>query len=91
MTNMKKESYNIMRHEGIDDMEYVEELGLNPDLAYTPAINEAIIEHVSAENYAGYIAKGVDHDKANEMANALAKKARATVSHANPILKDKGY
>ena len=30
-------------------------------------------------------------DKANEMANALAKKARATVSHANPILKDKGY
>ena len=39
---MKKESYNIMRHEGIDDMEYVEELGLNPALAYTPAINEAM-------------------------------------------------
>ena len=45
MTNMKKESYNIMRHEGIDDMEYVKELGLNPALAYTPAINEAINVH----------------------------------------------
>mgnify|MGYP000034990978 CR=1 FL=1 len=32
-----------------------------------------------------------EYIKANEMANALAKKARATVSHANPILKDKGY
>lgn len=86
-----KQSYNIMRHDGIDDMEYVEELGLDPALAYTPEINEAIIEHVAAENFAGYIAQGIDPEEAEAMANDLANKARATVKEAQPILKKKGY
>ena len=53
-----KQSYNIMRHDGIDDMEYVEELGLDPALAYTPEINEAIIEHVAAETLQVILPKG---------------------------------
>lgn len=88
---MSKKSYNIMRHDGIDDMDYVEELGLDPKLAYTPEINDAIIEHVAAENFAGYIAQGLEPEVAEQMANDLANKARATVKHAEPILKKKGY
>jgi len=80
-----------MRHDGIDDMEYVEELGLDPALAYTPEINEAIIEHVAAENFAGYIAQGIEPELAEKMSNDLANKARATVKEAQPILKKKGY
>jgi len=87
----EKKSYNIMRHDGIDDMEYVEELGLDPALAYTPEINEAIIEHVAAENFAGYIAQGIEPERAEAMANDLANKARATVKEAQPILDKKGY
>jgi len=87
----EKKSYNIMRHDGIDDMEYVEELGLDPALAYTPEINEAIIEHVAAENFAGYIAQGMEPERAEAMANDLANKARATVKEAQPILNKKGY
>lgn len=87
----EKKSYNIMRHDGIDDMEYVEELGLDPALAYTPEINEAIIEHVAAENFAGYIAQGMEPEKAEALANDLANKARATVKEAQPILDKKGY
>lgn len=87
----EKQSFNIMRHDGVDDMEYIEELGLDPTLAYTPEINDAIIDHVAAENYAGYIDRGIEPDEAEKMANVLAKKARDTVSHAQPILKGKGY
>tara|TARA_B110000858_G_scaffold176428_1_gene210629 strand:- start:1103 stop:1375 length:273 start_codon:yes stop_codon:yes gene_type:complete len=86
-----KQSYNIMRHEGIDDMDYIDEMGLNPDLAYTPEINEAIIEKVAAENYEAYLEKGVSPEDAKVMADSLASKARATVAKASPILKDKGY
>lgn len=87
----EKKSYNIMRHDGIDDMEYVDELGLDPALAYTPAINDAIIDHVAAENYAGYIERGIEPEEAEKLANTLAEKARATVAHAQPILEQKGY
>ena len=38
---MSNKSHNILSGEGIDDMDYVEELGLDPALAYTPEINEA--------------------------------------------------
>ena len=49
------------------------------------------IEHVAAENFAGYIAQGLEPEVAEQMANDLANKARATVKHAEPILKKKGY
>ena len=43
-----KVSHNIVP--GIDDMEYVEMFNLDPALAYTPEINEAILSKVWEQN-----------------------------------------
>ncbi len=76
-----------MRHEGVDDMDYVEELGLDPALAYTPEINEAIIKNIRANNYADYIGQGVEPSKAEAMADELANRARQNVKTGNSSLK----
>ena len=78
---MEKKSYNIM---GFDDMDYVEELGLDPALAYTPEINEAIAEIVAQKNYQFYIDNGIEEEKAKHYADKLKKKAMDTVDfHTN--------
>jgi hypothetical protein len=41
-----------MADHGIDDMEYVEEFNLDPSLAYTPDINDAVDEVVAKMNEA---------------------------------------
>lgn len=79
-----------MRFEGVDDMEYVEELGLDPALAYTPEINEAIIKTIEANNYVEYLAEGIDPDKARAMAADLAEEARANVAHGQKVLAKEG-
>ncbi len=76
----KKKSYNVLSYDGVDDMEYVEELGLNPDLAYTPEINEAIIKAIEANNYTDYIVQGYSEEEASEMAIELANRGRANVA-----------
>ena len=61
MSNENK-SYNIVP--GIDDMEYVEMFNLDPSLAYTPEINEAILSKVWDNNYAGALAEGLSEEEA---------------------------
>ena len=41
-----------MASEGIDDMDYLEEFDLDPALAYSPDINEAMLEKVAEMNAA---------------------------------------
>lgn len=77
---MDKKSYNILSDDGIDDMEYVEELGLDPALAYTPEINEAIIKRIEANNFVEYVAQGYSEEKAKAMSTELAKRGRANVA-----------
>ena len=47
-----KKNYNIMALRGasIDDMEYVETFGLDPALAYTPALNDEMLQVVMQQN-----------------------------------------
>ena len=89
MTNNK--SHNIMRMEGVDDMEYVNELGLDPALAYTPEINEAIVANVAAGNYASYIELGKSPEEAQELTDNMIKHARANIAEALPALAKAGY
>jgi len=79
MSNEKK-SYNIVP--GIDDMEYVEMYNLDPALAYTPEINEAILSKVWDDNYAGALAEGLSDEEAKSFAESHRKAGRLTVEHA---------
>ena len=79
MSNEKK-SYNIVP--GIDDMEYVEMFNLDPSLAYTPEINEAILSKVWDNNYAGAVAEGLSEEEAMSHAEAQRESGRMTVAAA---------
>ncbi len=55
-------NYNIMALRGakVDDMEYVELFSLQPDLAYTPQINTAMLDMTYKQN----IEAGVSEEEA---------------------------
>ena len=57
-------NYNIMALRGanITDEEYVETFGLDPTLAHTPALNEAMLDMVMQQNIDG----GMEEKKAKQ-------------------------
>lgn len=78
-------NYNIFHLQGdneVDDMDVVETLGLDPQVAYTPAINDAAIEKQRKENIDGYIKRGVPEGEARDLADTLARAAKASVEAA---------
>ena len=77
---MDKVSHNVVP--GIDDMEYVEMFNLDPTLAYTPEINEAILSKVRADNYAGAIADGLSEAEATASADNSYRAGQNTVAKA---------
>ena len=82
MSNDKK-SYNIVP--GIDDMEYVEMFNLDPALAYTPEINEAILSKVWSDNYSGALSEGLSDEEAKSYATSQLESGRLTVKNAQAI------
>jgi len=75
-----KVSHNIVP--GIDDMEYVEMFNLDPALAYTPEINEAILSKVWEQNYSGAVAEGLSEEEAMAHAESQRTTGRRTVLQA---------
>lgn len=59
MTTSSPKSYNKNAHT-YDDMEYVKRYGLDPSLAYTPAINDAIEAAMKTTNIKTRIANDPD-------------------------------
>lgn len=68
MPDNKSYNYLALRGAGVDDMEFVEQYGLNPDVAYTPKINDVMLEVVYQQN----IEAGIDE------ATAMKNKADAS-------------
>ena len=52
MTTSLPKSYNhlALRGAGVDDMEFVEQFGLDPNVAYSDKINEAMLDNVYNAN-----------------------------------------
>jgi len=71
-----------------DDMEYVDMMGLDPTLAYTPEINDAIIEHIYSTNVQHYIDQGDEEQTAKSKAGVHRKQAQATIDYN---VKARGY
>jgi len=80
MNNVK--NYNIFALKGdtqTSDADVCEALGLDPNLANTPELNEAAIRKMHKENYDGYIKQGMPSDDALAKADKLAYNARKEI------------
>ena len=86
MTTSSPKSYNFWALSGydMDDMEYVEEFDVPKELAYTPDINDHMLDKVQTENEEGYIAEGYPEYEAKAKARAARMKA---ASHINELMK----
>jgi len=75
-------NYNIFALRGdphTSDTDVCEQLGLDPSLAGTPAINEAAIQKMQKENFNGFIKQGMSEDNAMKIAVENATQARNQV------------
>jgi len=63
-------------------MDVVENLGLNPDVAHTPAINDAAINKMYNDNVTNYLARGMAEDEAKKLADTHRTAAIASVRAA---------
>ena len=52
VTTSSRKNYNhlALRGAGVDDMEFVDTLGLDPNVAYTPAILDAMLDLTMQQN-----------------------------------------
>ena len=77
-----KKSYNHLALRGapVDDMEFVEHLGLDPEVAYTPKINQVMLDRNEQMNIETLIEEGMD-------AESAASKAAQTKENAWKDLK----
>ena len=57
MTTSSRKNYNVLALRGaaVDDMEYVEQFGLDPAVAYTPKLNDIMLEMTEQQNTDHYI------------------------------------
>ncbi|MDA7651335.1 hypothetical protein N8602_00115 [bacterium] len=79
---MAKKNYNRMALQGfkIDDMEFVKEYGLDPALAYTPAINDELMRIMYNKNVNGLIEAGVKEGKAKADAGRMRAEIKKDIA-----------
>jgi len=77
-----KKNYNRLAMQGvdIDDMEFVSQFGLDPDVAYTPKINDSMIEKVHENNMKAFKFDGYPEREAKKKADKLAFETREELS-----------
>ena len=74
----EKKSYNHLALRGapVDDMEFVEQFGLDPAIAYTNEINMVMLDKLEQDNINFYIEdEGLDNDVAIQKAAENKEKA----------------
>jgi len=81
MQPKEKTNYNKEALQGIeiDDMEYVKHFKLNPNLAYTPQLNDAILNKVFKQNVDGFRQNGDSLNVAKTKAGRLRSDAKASI------------
>jgi len=80
--NKEYRNYNVFALRGdteTSDLDVCEQLGLSPDLAGTPEINEAAIRKMHKQNYEQYINNGSTEQDAMNLANEKANDVRKQV------------
>ena len=70
-------NYNVLSDQGVTDIDLVETLKLDPQLAGTPEINDAAYQRMFDMNVKGFMAKGMTEGQARAKAGRLRKAAMA--------------
>jgi len=80
--NKPKKNYNHLSLKGIeiDDMEFVKHFNLPPNLAYTPELNEAILQKVYTDYVKSFMKIGEKENAAKMKAGRLRAEARAEIA-----------
>ena len=73
VTTSSRKNYNhlALRGAGVDDMEFVDTLDLDPNVAYTPMINEVMLDLTMQQN--------IDAGMSKEAATKNRKQAAADI------------
>ena len=75
-------SYNRLALQGLDfdDMEFVQQFKLDPAVAYTPKINDVMLDDVYNKNIRSFMADGMSENDAKREAGRLRAKAKAEIN-----------
>lgn len=70
MTTSSRKNYNYLalRGAGVDDMEFVEQFNLDPSIAYTPKLNEVMLDMTERDNVQTYLDEGMTDEEARSKA-----------------------
>lgn len=89
-TSSPKKSFNpeALRGGQMDDMEIVETMGLDPAVAYTPAINTAMLDKVEKDNIDWYTnKKGLRIEEARALARNNRRSAESDIKRLTSRMK----
>ena len=75
----KSFNYLALRGSDVDDMEYVEKYNLDPKVAYTPRINDEMLDIVHKQNYDIYVKMGKSEGEATSLANEDRARSKSTI------------
>lgn len=77
----ENKNYNRLALQGIDidDMEFVKQFNLDPSVAYTPRINEVMLNRMYNKNVKGFISLGHPENKAKAEAGRLRAQAKQQI------------
>jgi len=80
---MTRTNYNRQALQGInvDDMEVVKHFKLDPALAYTPKINDAVNDIIFQKNIEGMVEQGMPPKKASAEAGRIRKQIRVDTNN----------
>ena len=70
MADNKSYNHLALRGAPVDDMEFVERFNLDPAVAYTPKINDAMLDLVHKENMEHFMETGMSEKESQMKADA---------------------
>jgi hypothetical protein len=81
MAPKPKKNYNRLALQGIDidDMEFVKQFDLDPAVAYTPRINEVMLNRMYSKNVRNLISVGHPEGKAKAEAGRMRAEAQQAI------------
>jgi len=85
MSDKRNYNYLALRGSDVDDMEYVDQYGLDPKVAYTPRINDAMLDVVYKKNVDMFTKSGDSEVEARSKADKMRHEARRNIKQ---LLKD---
>jgi len=69
-------NYNILARTGVSDVDLVNTLKLDPELAGTPGVNDAAYQRAFEVNVKGFMSQGLSEGQARSKAGRIMKAAK---------------